>query len=103
MGGGASKKKKKNDVPQGDAEKPAVWVDALDLEPAMTHGLAYKEPGNEGLGGGTYTGLTQMGLARLKPHLVGKLVYTAEPAQNHDEALDDAGRLRNTRLPSGAY
>ena len=95
MGAGASKKKKKNDIPKGDAEKPSVWVDVLDLEPAMTHGLAYKEPGNEGLGGGTYTGLTQMGLARLKPHLVGKLVYTAEPAQNHDEALDDAGRLRS--------
>ena len=50
MGGGASKKK-----PQGQEEKKPVWVDNLGLED-----------------GTSYTGLSAMGLVRLKPDLVGQ-------------------------------
>jgi hypothetical protein len=73
MGGGASKKK-----PQGQEEKPPVWVDNLD-------GTTFGEDGT------TYTGLTRMGLVRLKPHLVGRLTYiSGETGSQEGDGLDDA-------------
>ena len=73
MGAGASKKKKAQD--KVAAVKKPVWVDGLGLED-----------------GTIYTGLTAMGLVRLKPHLVGQLIYAADDGDidSHADDLNDA-------------
>lgn len=54
-----------------------MWVDNLD-------GTTFGDDGT------TYTGLTRMGLVRLKPHLVGRLTYSnGETGSQEGDGLDD--------------
>jgi hypothetical protein len=72
MGGGASKKKQK--VKEESNVKKPVWVTDLQLED-----------------GTSYTGLTQMGLVKLKPHLVGQqTLIIDDDDDSQPDALDDA-------------
>ena len=73
MGSGASKKKKKQEDEPG-AKKP-VWADSA------THSLALDADCY-------YSGLSTMGLAQLKPHLVGQLIYTAPDTASNEAGTD---------------
>ncbi len=79
MGSGASKKKKRDEP---EAKKP-VWADSA------THSLALDDDC-------FYSGLSTMGLAQLKPHLVGQLIYTAPDV---GDTASKAGR----DFPSGCH
>ena len=59
-----------------------MWVDNLGLED-----------------GTSYTGLSAMGLVRLKPHLVGQLIYTSDetPGDGIDDAVNEIGGLAAPR------
>ena len=79
--GVAASKKKKQD--EQETKKP-VWADST------THSIALDS-------GCDYTGLSTMGLAQIKPHLVGQLIYTAPVANDaisHDEGQSSHGTCR---------
>ena len=86
MGSGASKKKQKQD--EQETKKP-VWADSI------THSIALDS-------GCDYTGLSVMGLAQLKPHFVGQLIYTAP--EEKDAVNQDGGQSAcRAGRPAPAY